>query len=293
MPTPIGHIGLGSIGMPVAVNLIRAGFPAIGHRRTHEAMAPLVEAGGTAADSVGEVYAAAEIIVQCLPGPTALRAVVEEALPSVRPGTIVVELSTYPLADKQAAAERIAERGGVLIDAAVSGTPGMAAARKAALYVGTEPVVFERVRPVLDAISSHVVHTGPFGSATRMKLIANHLLAVHAMAAAEALALASAAGLDPHEVIRVVGGGAGSSRMFEIRGPWIADRRFEPAPGPINTLRPYLHLIGELARESGSATPLLDTATAWYLAAVESGRGHKDLAAMVEVIENPPHTVRS
>ena len=280
----IGHVGLGAIGLPVAENLIAAGFPAIGYRRTREALAPFLQAGGTALGTVRDVYAGAEVVVHCLPTAAALHQVVEQALPAVRPGTVVVELSTYALEDKRAAAARLETRGAVLLDAAVSGTPGMTKARACGLFVSGPRSVIDTIRPVLDAISENVVITGAFGTATRMKLVANHLLAIHTLAAAEALALARAAGLDPHEVVKVVAGGAGSSRMFEIRGPWMAEGRFEPAPGPIDTLRPYLDYIDALAREVGGATPLLDVAKRLYDGASASGRGHQDIAAMVDVI---------
>jgi len=289
---PVGHVGLGAIGLPVAENLLAAGFPAIGYRRTREALGPFSAAGGTVADSVREVYEGARVIVQCLPSAAALREVIDAAEAAMAPGTVVVELSTYALRDKRAAADRVASAGGVLLDAAVSGTPGMTKARQCGLYVSGPPEAIDRVRPVLDAISDNVVLTGAFGRATQMKLVANHLLAIHALAAAEALARARRGGLDLHEVVGMVSKGAGSSRMFEIRGPWMAERRFEPAPGPIDTLRPYLGLVTELAREAGGATPLLDVAKAHFDAASAGGRGHQDLAAMIDVLADLPRTDR-
>lgn len=282
--TTAGHIGLGQIGLPAAMATLEAGFRAVGYRRTRGALDGFVAAGGEAATSARAVAEAADVVLQCLPSVDAFRAVMDEIVPALRPGQVVVELSTYPLDDKRRQAERVAERGAVLLDGEVSGTPEMVAARRAVVFVGGDAGAFETARPVLETLGM-AFHLGPFGAATKMKLVANHLVAVNTMAAAEAMALATKAGLDPHQVVKVIAPGAGGSKMFEVRAPRMADRKYLPAPGPITTLEKYLHLAREMAEAAGCATPMLDLATEHYLAAIEAGRGHEDLAVMFDWIE--------
>lgn len=280
----VGHIGLGQIGLPAATATVEAGYPTVGYRRTRAALEPLVAAGGAAAASTRAVVEAADVVLMCLPSVDALRAVMDEVVPALRPGQVIVELSTYPLVEKRRQADRVAERGAVMLDGEVSGTPGMVAARKAVVFVGGDAEAFETARPVLETFGV-AFHLGDFGAATKMKLVANHLVAVHTMAAAEAMALATKAGLDPHQVAKVIAPGAGGSKMFEVRAPRMADRAFLPAPGPITTLEKYLHLAREMAADADCATPLLDVATEHYLAAMAAGRGHEDIAVVFEHLE--------
>jgi 3-hydroxyisobutyrate dehydrogenase len=138
---------------------------------------------------------------------------------------------------------------------------------------------------LLEAITAHHFHLGEIGSAVAMKLIANTLVAVHTLAAAEAMNLGARAGFNPHRVAEVIRQGAGSSTMFAIRAPMMAARSFSPAPGPFNTLHKYLLMGADMARDLGCATPLFSAAAPYFERALEGGMGEEDIAAVIKLLE--------
>jgi 3-hydroxyisobutyrate dehydrogenase-like beta-hydroxyacid dehydrogenase len=287
MATKVGIIGIGNIGLPVAQNLLKAGFEVIGFSLDN--MDKFAAAGGKAAGSAREVAQAVEIIVDCLPKEKVFEAVMtgKDGIADVmRPGQIVASLSTYPLQVKTRQRDALAKRGILLLDCEISGTPPMVAQRKGVVFISGDKAAADKCMPVFNGFADLAFHLGEFGTASKMKIVANHLVAVNNLAVAEALALGTKAGLDPETIIKVVGPGAGGSAMFNIRAPMMASRKFTPAPGPLNTLEKYIHLVQELAQQVGCVTPLMDTAAKYYEQAISSGRGEQDIAAMFEVIES-------
>ncbi|MFT4193526.1 MAG: NAD(P)-dependent oxidoreductase [Ottowia sp.] len=286
-PLPmIGMIGIGRLGLPVAVNLMRAGFEVVGFRRSDREA--FVHAGGKALESPAEVAEAADVLLLCLPNEQAQSEVFtgnQGILGHLRRGKIVIELGTYRREFKLAQARSIAEQGAEMLEAEVSGSPPMVAERRAALYIGGETELFERCKPVLEAITAHHFHLGDIGSAVAMKLIANSLVAIHTLAAAEAMNLGAQAGFNPHRVAEVIRQGAGSSVMFGIRAPMMAAQSFTPAPGPFNTLDKYLDMGADMASSLGCPTPLFTTATAWFKRALSEGRGEEDIAAVIQLLQ--------
>ena len=285
LPT-LGLIGLGQLGLPVARNLLQAGYTVSGYRRS---AAPEFEAaGGQRLASPGAVTSACDILLLCLPDEAAQRSALDGTdgvLAHLKPGQIVIELGTYSRAFKLEQAARLSERGARVIEAEVSGSPPMVSARKAALYLGGEAGLIDQCGPVLKAITDNQFHLGPYGSAVAMKLIANYLLTIHTLAAAEAMNLGARAGFDPALVAKVIAQGAGNSTMFAIRAPMMAERRFSPAPGPSNTLDKYLNLGEQMARDLGCASPLFDTATPYFRRALSQGMGEQDISAVIALIE--------
>lgn len=285
LPT-LGLIGLGQLGLPVARNLLQAGYAVSGYRRS---AAPEFEAaGGQRLTSPGAVASACNILLLCLPDEAAQRSALDGTdgvLAHLKPGQIVIELGTYSRAFKLEQAARLSERGARVIEAEVSGSPPMVSARKAALYLGGEAGLIDQCGPVLKAITDNQFHLGPYGSAVAMKLIANYLLTIHTLAAAEAMNLGARAGFDPALVAKVIAQGAGNSTMFAIRAPMMAERRFSPAPGPFNTLDKYLNLGEQMARDLGCASPLFDTAAPYFRRALSQGMGEQDISAVIALIE--------
>ncbi len=291
LPT-LGLIGLGQLGLPVARNLLQAGYAVSGYRRS---AAPEFEAaGGQRLASPGAVTSACNILLLCLPDEAAQRSALDGTdgvLAHLKPGQIVIELGTYSRAFKLEQAARLSERGARVLEAEVSGSPPMVSARKAALYLGGEAGLVDECGPVLKAITDHQFHLGPYGSAVAMKLIANYLLTIHTLAAAEAMNLGARAGFDPALVAKVIAQGAGNSTMFAIRAPMMAERKFSPAPGPFNTLEKYLNLGEQMARDLGCASPLFDTAAPYFRRALSQGMGEQDISAVIALIEaeSGPH----
>jgi 3-hydroxyisobutyrate dehydrogenase len=279
-------IGTGQLGLPIAVNLMRAGYRAVGVRRAD--LEAFVRHGGEALNDPAEVARVADYILLCLPSEEAELAVLHGEsglLSGLGPGKIVIELGTYQRAFKTAQARAIEDTGAEALEAEVSGTPFMVAERRAALYVGGSESLMERCKPLLEAITAHHFHIGEFGSAAAMKLIANYLVTVHTLAAAEAVNIGVRAGFNPHRITEVISQGAGSSTMFAIRGPMMASRTFSPAPGPFKTIEKYLRMGENLARELGCATPLFSTAVPYFLRAIENGMGEEDISAVIKLIE--------
>lgn len=282
----VGMIGIGQLGLPVAGNLIQAGFKVVGFRRTD--LQGFIDLGGQALHSPAQVVSQSDFILLCLPNEAASLQVLEgEAglLSALGPGKVVIEMGTYRKAFKLQQAARLVELGAKVLEAEISGSPPMVAAHKAAIYVGGEAGLLEQCRPVLEAISPTIFHLGEYGSAVSMKLIANYLLAVHTLAAAEAMNLGARAGFDPATVAQVIQKGAGGSAMFGVRAPMMASRAFSPAPGPFTTLEKYLELGRSMADELGCATPLFSAAEPYYQRALGSDMKNEDIAALIKLIE--------
>ncbi len=285
----VGLVGLGKIGLPIAENLIKSGYRVLGYRRS--TMANFERAGGVPAASPAAIGEEADIVLTCLPSAEALDEVVQGPrglVHSARPGQIVVELGSHLVPDKERQIAPLAAKGAVFIDGEVGGTPGMVAARKAVVYLAGDEAAARKAEIVARGFSDVVHYFGPFGAASTVKLINNHLVTIHIAAAAEAMALGMKAGVDPELMIKAVAGGSGGSTQFGIRAPWMAQRRFLPAQGDAIGLSHYFDLIGDFADRVGVATPLLDRAVELYRQCIDMGLGKHDNAVMVDVIGGIP-----
>lgn len=281
----VGVIGLGQIGLPVAANLVASGFEVHGFRRGDKSA--LTAAGGRAAASARAVAEACGIVVSCLPDPAALDDVVagpNGLVRAARPGLVLVELSTLPLAAKEAAAERLAAAGGAMLDCPVSGVPRMVQNRQGVLFASGDKAVFDRAKPALDGFSDKVFHLGPFGTGTKMKLVANLLVTLNIMATAEAMVLGLKAGLPADLLVDALKDGAGGSLQFQVRAPIMAARAWEPALAPHAMLHKDIGLIKAFADELGCPSPLFSTARTYYEAAIEAGLAETDVASIFAVL---------
>lgn len=282
----VGMIGIGQLGLPIAINLMRAGYEVVGFRRTDREA--FVRSGGVAMETPFEVARRADLLLLCLPGESAQLEVFDGplgVLPALGPGKVVVELGTFHREFKLEIARRIQARGARVLEVEVSGSPSMVAERRAALYIGGDEELFESLKPMLEAITAHHFHLGELGSAVAMKLIANTLVAIHTLAAAEAMNLGIRAGFNPHRVAEVIRQGAGNSAMFSLRAPMMASGTFTPAPGSFNTLQKYLLMGSEIAEQLGCANPLFSTAAPYFQRAIEGGMGEQDIAAVIRLLE--------
>ena len=281
----VGVIGLGKMGLPIARNLMERGFAVIGYRRSGSA--ELAEAGGRTADSAAEVAEQADVLLSIVPDTAAVADVVcgdTGTLAGLRPGTVHIEMSTVDVARKSAIRDAVQRRGGDMLDCPISGSPAMVGPRLATTFVSGERASVQKVRAVLDAISGPWVYTGAFGTGARLKYIANLLLAVHTVAAAEAMELARRSGLDLDLVQRTLDDSIGSSAIWRQRGPLMRDRAWSPAPGPITTLHPILQQIEDCAAETGLAAPVFASAKAVFDKALADGWGHLDIASVYDQI---------
>jgi putative dehydrogenase len=277
----VGMIGLGQMGLPIARNLVERGFEVAGYRR--HASPDLAAAGGIPVASAAAAAEHADVLLSILPGASDVEEVVcgpDGTLAAMRPGTVHIEMSTIDVERKRGVADAVRQRGGDLLDCPISGSPGMVAPRLATTFASGDPASVGQVTAVLDAISGPWVYTGAFGTGARLKYIANLLLAVHTVAAAEAMVLARHSGLDLELVQRTLDSSIGASAIWKQRGPVMRDRTWSPAPGPIDTLAPILEQIEEYAAGAGVPTPVFTSAKAVFDGAVRDGWGHLDIASV-------------
>jgi 3-hydroxyisobutyrate dehydrogenase-like beta-hydroxyacid dehydrogenase len=285
----VGFVGVGKIGMPISQNLINSGYRVLGYRRS--SLAEFEKIGGIAARSPADVGAQADIVFSCVPSSDALEEVVQAPnglVHAARPGQIVVELGSHPLPVKQGQVAPLAAKGASFLDGEVSGTPGMVAQRKGVIYLAGDAEACRKAERVVMGFADSCLYFGPFGAASRVKLVNNLLVAINIAATAEAMALGLKAGVDVNLMIKAIATGSGGSTQFGIRAPWMAQRRFSPAQGTVPGLQHYFEMIEEFAGSVGVATPLLDRAAELYQRFMEMGFGELDGAAMVDVISSLP-----
>jgi 3-hydroxyisobutyrate dehydrogenase-like beta-hydroxyacid dehydrogenase len=281
----VGMIGLGIMGSAMAANLSRAGFRVAGFDVLPKQRAAHARAGGIAVGSPRAVAKRSGVIVTSLPSARALAEVAGELAASAKRGTIVIETSTLPIPVKQSACDVLAKRGVILLDCPLSGTGAQARVKDLLIYVSGDRAAYRRIVPVLQGFTSANYYVGPFGSGSKMKFVANLLVAIHNVAAAEAMVLAMKAGLDPAMVLKVVAGGAGGSRMFQVRGPMMVKGDYSEATMKNEVWQKDMTIIGDFARELDCPTPLFAASAPIYNAAMAMGLGKEDTGAVCAVLE--------
>lgn len=283
----VGFVGVGKIGLPICANLIKSGYPVVGYRRG--ALTEFDRLGGVPARSAEDVGKQADIVFTCLPDDNALEEVVRGPhglLKSARPGQIVVELGSHPVPIKEMYVAPFADKGATFIDGEVSGTPGMVAERKGVIYLGGPSDAVKTLEPVVAGFADLCLHLGAFGSATKVKLVNNLLVALHIAGTAQAMAIGLKAGVDKNLLIKAVASGSGGSTQFGIRAPWMAERKFTPQQGSASGLAHYLDTAKDMAGGLNVATPLLDCLIDIFARAIPT-IGERDVAALLEFFERP------
>jgi 3-hydroxyisobutyrate dehydrogenase-like beta-hydroxyacid dehydrogenase len=282
--TSIGVVGLGIMGSAMAGHLIKAGHHVVGYDVRAARLRELRAAGGSAATSCLDVGRQARIIITSLPSADALAQTVDALKQSARPSQIVVETSTLPIEVKRRARARLRARGIELLDCPISGTGAQARNKDIVVYASGTRRGYGRVSTVLDAFTRGHYFVGPFGDGSKVKFVANLLVAIHNVAAAEAIVLAMKAGLDAGKVLRLVTEGAGSSRVLQLRGPMMVKGDYRKATMTLATWQKDMAIIAEFARQVGAATPLFSATAPIYAAAVTE-RSSEDTAAVCAVLE--------
>lgn len=284
----IGFVGLGIMGTALSTNLLKAGFPVIGFDIDASRIDVLVRNGGAAAASARDVAQRCDLILTSLPAPEALHETVSGGsglLAAQRKGLIVSECSTLTLEDKQAAQSALAAGGITLLDSPLSGTGSQAVRKDLLVYSSGDKAAYERMLPVYQGFSRGSYYLGAFGNGSRMKFIANLLVSIHNVAAAEAMVLAMKAGLDPAETYKAISDGGGTSRMFEVRAPAMVTGDYSKAQMKLELWMKDLGIIGDFATGLRCPTPLFSASSQYYAAALAQGRGAEDTASVCAVLE--------
>jgi len=289
----IGVIGLGIMGSAMSANLAKAGFDVLGFDPVAARCRELKRAGGRTGRSGKDVAVRSPIIITSLPSADALAAVSADIAAARRRGQIVIETSTLPLDVKEAARKRVAAVGVTLLDCPLSGTGAQARVKDLVVFASGEPAAYKKCVAIFEGFSRKHFLVGKFGDGSKMKFIANHLVAIHNVAAAEAMVLGMKAGLDPAKVLKVISSGAGTSRMLEVRGPMMVKGDYSEATMKVAIWQKDMKIIGEYARSIDCPTPLFLASAPFYTAAMAMGRGNEDTGSVCAVLEEMARTPRS
>ena len=281
----VGIIGLGIMGGAMARNLVERGWEVVGFDTDPSRRNALALAGVTIVDGARTVASEASTIITSLPNADAANAVATEIAACGQPARIVIETSTLTIADKRHFKAILEPAGHIALDCPLSGTGAQAAVRDLVVYASGDKAAIARCTDLFADFAKQSADLGDYGNGSRMKFVANHLVAIHNVASAEAMLLAERAGLDLNQVIEMVAPGAGGSRMFQMRAPMMANRSYEPATMRISTWKKDMAIIAEFAGELGCETPLFTLTQPVYTQAMAMGLGHQDTAAVFEVLK--------
>jgi len=285
MDKTVGIVGLGIMGGAIARNLIDREWRVIGFDIDAARRSELALAGVTIAEDVGQLAGEVPIIMTSLPDPVAVEDVAQAIASSRQTRRIVIELSTLSIADKVRFEAVLKKAGHIALDCPLSGTGAQAKIRDLVVYASGDSNAIAQCMNLFSDFAKQSADLGTFGNGSRMKFIANHLVAIHNVATAEAMILAQRAGLDPKIVVDVVGAGAGGSRMFQMRAPMMVEGTYEPATMKIATWQKDMAIIAEFAEGLGCATPLFTLTRPVYAEAMTMGLGNHDTAAVFEVLK--------
>jgi 3-hydroxyisobutyrate dehydrogenase-like beta-hydroxyacid dehydrogenase len=285
MGQSVGIIGLGIMGGAIARNLAAKGWHVAGFDIDAASCSAARANGVDVAANAGEVAEKAEIILTSLPSAAAVHSVVAEIVAAKAPKRILVELSTLALADKLAMRDALAAAKHIGLDCPLSGTGAQAQTGDLVVYASGDTAAIETCRPLFAGFSRKTADLGEFGNGSKMKYVANHLVAIHNVATAEAMVLGMKSGLDPQTIIEVISAGAGNSRVFELRAPLMAQQKYEPPTMRITTWKKDLDVIGNYAGELGVPLPVFGATLALYSAAKSMGYGGQDTGSVCAVLE--------
>jgi 3-hydroxyisobutyrate dehydrogenase-like beta-hydroxyacid dehydrogenase len=281
----VGVIGLGIMGGAFARNLAKAGFRVVGYDISAACRRDAQRAGVVIASSALAVAEEAPVILTSLPKPRALIDTARAIAVVKRPRRIVVEMSTFALSDKEKAHVLLAKAGHVMLDTPVSGTGSQAAAGDLVFYASGDSRAIRKLRPMFEAFGRHVYDVGVFGNGSKMKYVANLLVAINNVASAEAMVLGMKAGLKPQAIFDLIKGGAGNSRVFELRAPMMVKGNYKNATMKLSVWDKDMSVIGGYARKIKVPTPLFDATKPVYRKAEKAGFGAQDTASVCAVLE--------
>src|SRR5215813_9554926 len=251
----VGIIGLGIMGGAFARNLTKSGWRVIGYDIDAGRKKALAKAGVEIAPDVAALAAKVPVIITSLPNPKALDATAAALAKAKLARKIIVEASTFTIEDKTRAERVLAKAGHVTLDCPVSGTGAQAAVGDLVVYASGETAAIKKLKPMFAGFSRGVFDVGAFGNGSKMKYVANLLVAIHNVASAEAMVLGMKAGLDPRQIVELISIGAGTSRMFEMRAPMMAADDYEKATMKIKIWQKDMDVIGGYAAKLGVPVP--------------------------------------
>ena len=283
----VAFIGLGIMGRPMALNLLKAGHSVFVHGRRPESMAPLAQAGCNSCASMAEAAAQAEVTIIMVSDTHDVKQVLFAeggVAAGAQPGSVVVDMSTISPTATQRYAERLAERGVAMLDAPVSGGDVGAINATLSIMVGGKPDVFERVKPLFEALGKNIVLVGDHGAGQVAKACNQIVVAVTIEAVAEALTFARKSGVDPAKVRDALMGGFAASRILEVHGKRMLENNYQPG-FKTKLHQKDMNIVMQTAKELGLALPAAALVMQHLNALMGTGDAELDSAAVMKVVE--------
>ena len=289
MKPVIGVIGLGIMGGAMAEALRAAAYDVVGYDLRADARQRLKRAGGRPLPSGTAVAGCADVVIVSLATVAALDDAVGKIAAArrsgARPRLIVIETSTLPVDDKLRAMRRLKRAGITLLDCPISGTAVRMKQGAWTIFVSGAAAACRRVKPVFGVFTRNAPYVGAFGNGTRMKFIANHMVAIQNVAVAESLTFARKMGLDPQQVWElfatnpVIGTG-----VYKLRGKFMVDRQYLPATMKVEVWQKDMQVIGDMAKAVDCPTPLFSACVPLFNSAMAQGLSQHDTASVCEVL---------
>jgi 2-hydroxy-3-oxopropionate reductase len=286
---PIGFIGLGIMGKPMARNLAKAGYELVVYNRSRDDVDTLLAEGNhfQAAGSPREVAERTNVVITMLPDSPDVRDVVfgeNGLLPVMDKGHLLVDMSTIAPATAVEVDAALRERGARALDAPVSGGDKGAIAGTLSIMVGGDAEDFQRAMPLFEAMGKTIVHVGGPGAGQIVKACNQVVVAINYAAVSEALVLGAKAGVDPEKIVQVLSGGLAASRVLELKGPTMVAHQFEPG-FRVDLHRKDLGIARSTATENSAPIPVTAVVSQLFEAAAAAGKGDRDHSALVTVYE--------
>jgi L-threonate 2-dehydrogenase len=281
----VGIVGLGIMGGSFAQNLVASGWHVVGYDIDASRRRAMARAGVWIAADAVDVARKAKTIITSLPSPKALASTVKDIVKAKLPRRVIVEASTFTLEDKSAAEAALRKAGHVMLDCPMSGTGAQAKVKDLVVYASGASAEIKKLKPMFAGFTRAVHDVGAFGNGSRMKYVANLLVAIHNVATAEAMVLGIKSGLPPQLIFDLIKTGAGNSRIFELRAPMMVKDNYDHATMKISVWQKDMDVIGGFARSIGMPTPMFDASSAIYTKARKSGHDDHDTAAVCAVLE--------
>ena len=287
----VGFVGLGRMGMPMALRLLQAGHALTVHNRSRGKVEELVGQGALSGSSPAEVTRSSEIVLTCLPDVAAVESVFlsdDGIVPAAAPGQILVDHSTVAPSTSREIARETQARGAYFLDAPISGGVERASEGTLTIMVGGEKEAIERARTVFEVLGGNIIHVGDVGSGSAVKLINQLLVGIHSLGAAEAVLLGNRAGIDPGVLLEILGTSWGASFMLSRNGPVMVERSFADARAPLRLLAKDLGLIQGFAKGIGAPIPMGARTSEMMQLAIEKGLGEMDISCLILPLEETP-----
>ncbi|HMR29825.1 MAG TPA: NAD(P)-dependent oxidoreductase [Geminicoccaceae bacterium] len=286
--TTVGFIGLGRMGMPMATNLLKAGFAVVGCDVDRSRTDELARRGASAAATPAGTAARSDIVVSMIMNDRILHEIaLGEAgvLASLRPGGVFADLSTVSPAASAAVADQARARGARYVCGKVAGSIGLATEGTLTLFASGEAADFEACRPVFEAMAATVRHVGAGDAAAYLKLVHSLIVGVYSAMLGEALAFGERGGLDMGSMVDVLEAGPLGSRQLTLKAPILKERRFDDPPSDIDTAAKDVDMILDTARRDAMPLPLTATVRQVMATAQAAGGGRRDIYSVLETFE--------